>query len=41
MLRQEENLHKDARVQLSTIHSAKGGQATNILLILDNTKTTL
>ena len=39
MLRQEENLHKDARVQLSTIHSAKGGQATNVLLILDNTKT--
>ena len=39
MLRQEENLHVDARVQLSTIHSAKGGQATNVLLILDNTKT--
>jgi DNA helicase-2/ATP-dependent DNA helicase PcrA len=39
MLRQEENLHKDARVQLSTIHSAKGGQADNVLLILDNTKT--
>ena len=39
MLRQEEELYKDARVQLSTIHSAKGGQATNILLILDNTKT--
>ncbi len=39
MLRQEENLHGNARVQLSTIHSAKGGQATNVLLILDNTKT--
>jgi len=39
MLRQEENLNTDARVQLSTIHSAKGGQATNVLLILDNTKT--
>ena len=39
MLRQEEALHKNARVQLSTIHSAKGGQATNVLLILDNTKT--
>ena len=39
MLRQEENLHTDARVQLSTIHSAKGGQADNVLLILDNTKT--
>ena len=39
LLRNEENLHKDARVQLSTIHSAKGGEATNVLLILDNTKT--
>ena len=39
MLRQGENLHTDARVQLSTIHSAKGGQADNVLLILDNTKT--
>ena len=39
MLRQEEELNKDARVQLSTIHSAKGGQADNVLLILDNTKT--
>ena len=39
MLSQEENLHNDARVQLSTIHSAKGGQADNVLLILDNTKT--
>ena len=39
MLRQGEELNKDARVQLSTIHSAKGGQATNVLLILDNTKT--
>jgi DNA helicase-2/ATP-dependent DNA helicase PcrA len=39
MLRQGEELNKDARVQLSTIHSAKGGQADNVLLILDNTKT--
>ena len=39
MLRHEENLKIDARVQLSTIHSAKGGQAFNVLLILDNTKT--
>jgi len=39
MLRHEEELSKDARVKLSTIHSAKGGQATNVLLILDNTKT--
>ena len=39
MLRHEEELSKDARVKLSTIHSAKGGEATNVLLILDNTKT--
>ena len=39
LLRNEEELHKNARVQLSTIHSAKGGEATNVLLILDNTKT--
>ena len=39
LLRNEEELNKDARVQLSTIHSAKGGEAKNVLLILDNTKT--
>ena len=39
MLRNGEKLSKNARVQLSTIHSAKGGEATNVLLILDNTKT--
>ena len=39
MLRHEEKLSQDARVQFSTIHSAKGGEATNVLLILDNTKT--
>ena len=39
MLREGEELHTDARVELSTIHSAKGGEAKNVLLILDNTKT--
>ena len=39
MLRHKEDLSVDARVKLSTIHSAKGGEATNVLLILDNTKT--
>jgi superfamily I DNA/RNA helicase len=39
MLSSREKLSQDARVQLSTIHSAKGGEATNVLLILDNTKT--
>jgi len=38
-LRHDEILSLDARVKLSTIHSAKGGEATNVLLILDNTKT--
>ena len=34
-----EELRKNPRVKLSTIHSAKGGEADNVLLILDNTKT--
>ena len=38
MLRSEEKLNSPARVKLSTIHAAKGGEATNVLLILDNTK---
>ena len=38
MLTQEEKLSESARVTLSTIHSAKGGEAENVLLILDNTK---
>ena len=39
MLSNGEELNKDPRVKLSTIHSAKGGEADNVLLILDNTKT--
>ena len=39
MLSNREELRKDPRVKLSTIHSAKGGEADNVLLILDNTKT--
>ena len=38
MLRLNEELSKPARVKLSTIHAAKGGEATNVLIILDNTK---
>jgi superfamily I DNA/RNA helicase len=38
MLRNGENLNSPARVKLSTIHAAKGGEATNVLLIVDNTK---
>ena len=39
MLEAGEKLSKEARVKLSTIHAAKGGEADNVLLILDNTKT--
>ena len=39
MLSNGEKLSKDARVKLSTIHAAKGGESENVLLILDNTKT--
>jgi len=38
MLRLKEELSKPARVKLSTIHAAKGGEATNVLIILDNTE---
>jgi superfamily I DNA/RNA helicase len=38
MLQADEELSTEARVKLSTIHSAKGGEAENVLLILDNTK---
>ena len=31
-------LSEKPRVKLSTIHAAKGGEATNVLIILDNTK---
>ena len=39
MLQSGEELSKEARVKLSTIHAAKGGEADNVLLILDTTKT--
>ena len=39
MLQSGEELSKEPRVKLSTIHAAKGGEAENVLLILDNTKT--
>ena len=38
MIRQGEKLSDDPRIKLSTIHAAKGGEATNVLIILDNTK---
>jgi len=38
MKRNNEKLSQDPRIKLSTIHAAKGGEATNVLIILDNTK---
>ena len=38
MLSNGEKLQDAPRVKLSTIHAAKGGEADNVLLILDNTK---
>jgi DNA helicase-2/ATP-dependent DNA helicase PcrA len=39
MLQGGEKLSEEARVKLSTIHSAKGGEAENVVILLDNTKT--
>ena len=38
MMRNEEKLSQAPRVKLQTIHAAKGGEANNVLIILDNTK---
>jgi len=38
MMRNNEKLSEDPRVKLSTMHAAKGGEANNVLIILDNTK---
>ena len=35
MLRRGEKITKTPRIRLSTIHSAKGGEATNVLLLTD------
>ena len=37
-MRNKEELSKSAREKKTTIHAAKGGEATNVLIILDNTK---
>ena len=36
-----EQLNKPPRIQLSTIHAAKGGESQNVVLLTDLTKTTL
>jgi DNA helicase-2/ATP-dependent DNA helicase PcrA len=39
LLSNGEKLDKEARIKLSTIHSAKGGEADNVLMMTDNTRT--
>ena len=36
-----EQLNKKPRIELSTIHAAKGGECQNVVLLTDLTKTTL
>tara|TARA_S200002703_G_scaffold12173_1_gene10847 strand:- start:3580 stop:4998 length:1419 start_codon:yes stop_codon:yes gene_type:complete len=38
MISNGENLQADARVRLSTIHAAKGGEEDNVILVLDNAR---
>ena len=37
MLRRGEKITKQPRIRLSTIHAAKGGEATNVVLLTDIT----
>ena len=37
MLRRGEKITKEPRIRLSTIHAAKGGEATNVVLLTDIT----
>ena len=41
MLAQKENIFREPRITLSTIHGAKGGEADNVLLFPDITKSAL
>ena len=38
MLTMDEKLSQDPRIQVSTIHAAKGGECDNVVLVLDNAK---
>ncbi len=38
MLSNKEKLSDNARIKVSTIHAAKGGECTNVILVLDNAK---
>ena len=41
MLHHEEDLSKPPRIKVSTIHGAKGGEATNVVLFLNQTANTI
>ena len=41
LLLNEEDPTKEARIKVSTIHGAKGGEATNVILFLNHTSNTL
>lgn len=41
MLTNKEDLSKDPRIKISTIHGAKGGEATNVVLFLNQTTNTI
>ena len=41
MINNEENFLKPARIKVSTIHGAKGGEATNVVLFLNQTTNTI
>ena len=41
MLQNEEDLSKSPRIKVSTIHGAKGGEATNVVLFLNQTANTI
>ena len=41
MLNNKEDLSKDPRIKISTIHGAKGGEATNVVLFLNQTTNTI
>ena len=34
----KKNYHEEPRIEVSTIHAAKGGECDNVIVVLDNTK---
>ena len=41
MLANGEDINKEPRIKVSTIHGAKGGEATNVVLYLNQTTNTM